>query len=546
MTARALQVDLMLRWYHDNLGAKPPSPLEYYSGLSDIRRNFGWWVCAEMGAPPSTHWNWDVSQFPDLRLASICFVAVAVLGLLLYREYGPHGLSHIPAVGGPPVPILSYFNAFRYFLYVRTTLHEGCNKYANGMFRVPQTDRWVVILTSKSVIDEVRQLPEDKMSVPHGVGEITAAKYVFGTGHKFLTSDDGVAILHRFLGRRLWDRAAVVHEEMLMAVKDVISSDSHKGWVGVPGFDTIVHIIARSTNRAFVGLPLCRNAEFLDVVVSAALDVFKARLIINLFPPFIKPYVAHLVSPTPRNIKKCKHFLQPIMEDRMRDGKLGRALSTIDDIISALFVLEFGSIHTTASSFTHALYEVAAHPEYAALLREEAESVLLEEGSLSTKAALGKLVRVDSFLKESQRFHGVNANSLFRQARMDVILSDGTFFPKGTVLSAAARYIHHSEENYTHPDIFDPLRFVRLARESSSVVGQNYSTPRLEYLPFGIGKHACPGRFFASLEMKMLMAHLVMTFDIQFENGGPRAQDTWLGTTNIPNRTAKLYFKERL
>jgi hypothetical protein len=47
------------------------------------------------------------------------------------------------------------------------------------------------------------------------------------------------------------------------------------------------------------------------------------------------------------------------------------------------------------------LYDLAAHPEYVTPMREEVEAVIAAEGW--TKAAMGKMRRVDSFVKESQR-----------------------------------------------------------------------------------------------------------------------------------------------
>ena len=55
-------------------------------------------------------------------------------------------------------------------------------------------------------------------------------------------------------------------------------------------------------------------------------------------------------------------------------------------------------------TFTTALYALAAHPQYVETLRTEVESVIEEEGI--TKAAMGKMNQLDSFLKESQRLYG--------------------------------------------------------------------------------------------------------------------------------------------
>jgi hypothetical protein len=55
-------------------------------------------------------------------------------------------------------------------------------------------------------------------------------------------------------------------------------------------------------------------------------------------------------------------------------------------------------------AFTHALYDLAANPQYIQPLREEVEVNLAEKGW--TKAAMDKMWKVDSFLKESMRLHG--------------------------------------------------------------------------------------------------------------------------------------------
>jgi cytochrome P450 len=36
---------------------------------------------------------------------------------------------------------------------------------------------------------------------------------------------------------------------------------------------------------------------------------------------------------------------------------------------------------------------------------------------------------------------------------------------------------------------------------------------------FGFGRHACPGRFFAANEIKLIVARLLMDFDIKMPEG---------------------------
>lgn len=62
-------------------------------------------------------------------------------------------------------------------------------------------------------------------------------------------------------------------------------------------------------------------------------------------------------------------------------------------------------------SFTQALFQLAAHPEYLLPLREEVEAITSEEGW--TKAAMGKMLKIDSFIRESIRYEGLGARAYF-------------------------------------------------------------------------------------------------------------------------------------
>ena len=59
---------------------------------------------------------------------------------------------------------------------------------------------------------------------------------------------------------------------------------------------------------------------------------------------------------------------------------------------------------------TQVLYRLLANPEYIEPLRQEVEAVVAEEGW--TKAAMDKMHKIDSFLKETQRVDGLTTRSL--------------------------------------------------------------------------------------------------------------------------------------
>lgn len=54
-----------------------------------------------------------------------------------------------------------------------------------------------------------------------------------------------------------------------------------------------------------------------------------------------------------------------------------------------------------------------------------------------------------------------------------------------------------------------------------------------------------PGRFFAANELKAMMAHLVLNYDVKFEEEGVRPPNQWFGLTFVPDPTANVLFRKR-
>lgn len=45
--------------------------------------------------------------------------------------------------------------------------------------------------------------------------------------------------------------------------------------------------------------------------------------------------------------------------------------------------------------------------------------------------------------------------------------------------------------------------------------------------------------------LKTILAHIVLTYDIKFEEEGVRPADYWVGGNRLPNSKAKVMFRKR-
>lgn len=75
-------------------------------------------------------------------------------------------------------------------------------------------------------------------------------------------------------------------------------------------------------------------------------------------------------------------------------------------------------------------------------------------------------------------------------ATRDMTLVDGTFIPKGTLVTAAAAPAHRDQKYYERADAFDPFRFSRAREETGIGATQAFTHTSSKWLAFGHGKHA--------------------------------------------------------
>jgi cytochrome P450 len=97
------------------------------------------------------------------------------------------------------------------------------------------------------------------------------------------------------------------------------------------------------------------------------------------------------------------------------------------------------------------------------------------------------------------------------------------------------------------PDEFDGFRFYNLRQESETETNKHqYGTVSERSISFGIGKHACPGRFFAGSTIKAITAKFILDFDFKFaDQSAGRPRNFTFQATNAPDPTKEVLFKRR-
>lgn len=92
-------------------------------------------------------------------------------------------------------------------------------------------------------------------------------------------------------------------------------------------------------------------------------------------------------------------------------------------------------------------------------------------------------------------------------------------FPKGTTFIANAWTIHRNEDEYEHPDDFDPERFVKdpfgFRTDIPPGLKQDLDgSGRRVLYTFGSGRRQCPGEQFTFTNITLAASKLIWVFDI--------------------------------
>ncbi|KAF9934633.1 hypothetical protein BGZ67_003769 [Mortierella alpina] len=353
-------------------------------------------------------------------------------------------------------------------------------------------------------------------------------------------------------------------------------------------------MIASAMADVFMGPEIAKNRNVLDAFIHciSSLTDFTALGFQKTIWRILRARTTYgILSPLQQHVQVLVDAATPVVQERRRQeaaalekgveydrpldilqGLLDNfdkyGLKDLEDVCGHILVMVLVSVHTTSDSSTYLSYYLAAYPEYIEPLFEEQLTVLnqisqereeqrqekLKTGEVAsakdfegtpldpkndcdlTSAAVKRMVGMDSFIREYFRFRSQRA-SLAHMARKDVLLSNGITIRKGRKVMINVKSVHQSYDMQGEdPNEFRPWRFIGKSKAATKA-----ST---DFLPFGMGKHACPGRFLAVQELKTVGVLLVSRFSKIEMQDPSKKMKALLARLGTPVPTG-LYFTSR-
>ena len=446
------------------------------------------------------------------------------------------------------------------------------------------------IVLPRSQIPWILDQPDEVLSSSVYHYETLEGQYAF-TNSKLLEDPYHEHALHKLLPRRIPAMIPDLQTETADAFNEIWGSDT-VDWKEIPLYGTTLSMVSRVANRVIIGSSLCRNEDFLSNSRSFMTDIMRTGVILRFTPNWLRPVVGPLAAlPNQWHYHRAAKHSIPVITERLSNFRrmkqdpnfkwdapndylswfITLALAenredelTVDMISRRIMPIEFAALHTTTISITNCLLDMASSDpslQFLEGIRQEAASILAENDGRLTKTALARSIRADSAFRESMRLSNFMTQSLSRKVMPAQGISneaEGWTAPQGIYVTVDVEGIHHDADIYSHPNDYDAFRFSRSLEASFNNIADGNSndedrevgkkntsliTTSDSFLPFGHGRHACPGRHLVAVQVKLMLMYMTMNYDI--EPLPVRPAHKWFASAKIPSKHTSIRIRRK-
>ncbi|XP_050695430.1 cytochrome P450 2L1-like isoform X1 [Eriocheir sinensis] len=221
----------------------------------------------------------------------------------------------------------------------------------------------------------------------------------------------------------------------------------------------------------------------------------------SFFTYFFEEIEHHRATLDPDNPRDLMDGYLLEMEERKDDPE---TTCSDQDLAFLVFDLFFAGSETTTNTFNWVSGYLAGYPNVQQKLHAEIDAVL-PKGVLATLADKPKMPYLEAIVNEVMRLSSLVNFGVQHAASTNTELG-GYTIPKGTILSSSVFAIQSDSRYWDQPEKFMPERWLDEAGK--------FVSKKEGFLPFGVGKRACPGESLARMELFIFLTTIYQNFSI--------------------------------
>ncbi|KAG0211434.1 hypothetical protein BGX28_007926 [Mortierella sp. GBA30] len=494
----------------------------------------------------------------------IGLASAAFLTLKLAKQHGFTSNNSIPTVpirSGDPTHDREYFEDPNLFL-------AKCEEQYGDVFNLYIYNQYLTVISGAAVREIFKT---ESMNFGDALDDISGIhSFTMSITKAKRTFDD--PLIHEIIRESISPNLSlftprIVNRLQVVLDKRMGHSEEHK--LHDNPLLVFQEMIAAAMATVFMGPEIAKNPKVLETFIQCTYDIagltskgmrkdfwhiFRNRTKYGILNPLQKHIDVLVEAATPviqerrrqeaEAVEKGVDYERPMdILQKLLDNFDKYKLADIEDVCGHILVIVLVSVHTTSDATTYLCYYLAAYPEYMEILFGEQREVLgqvakereaqrqnkLQSGEFNSindfegtdldpkndrdlsAATVKRMTLLDSYVREYFRCR-IQRIGLAHIARADVALSNGLVISKGKKVMVNTRSLHQDYNlQGEDPTEFRPWRFVGKSKSATKVA--------TDFLPFGMGKHACPGRFLAIQEIKTICALLVTRYSkLEFQD----------------------------
>ncbi|XP_049630552.1 cytochrome P450 2J2-like isoform X7 [Suncus etruscus] len=193
-----------------------------------------------------------------------------------------------------------------------------------------------------------------------------------------------------------------------------------------------------------------------------------------------------------------------------------------ENLIYTTLDLFFAGTETTSATLRWALLYMALYPDIQEKVHAEIDRVIgqMQQPSMALRESMPYTHAV---VHEIQRKGNIVPLNVPREVTADTTLA-GYNMPKGTFVLTNLTALHFDPAEWATPEKFNPKHFLENGQFKK----------REDFLPFSIGKRACPGELLARTELFIFFTTLMQKFTFKPPDNEQLTQDFRIGITLAP------------
>ncbi|KAK0970866.1 hypothetical protein LTR54_017896 [Friedmanniomyces endolithicus] len=201
-------------------------------------------------------------------------------------------------------------------------------------------------------------------------------------------------------------------------------------------------------------------------------------------------------------------------------------------VSNAVLFISAGS-ETTATMLSATTFQLLKNPTVVQKLKDDIRGRWKSYSDI-TLEEVNKAPYLLAVLSESLRYQPPVPAGFERKVGPGGEVVSGFFLPGGTSVSVSQFPTYHSVHNFTDPAAFVPERWMGEPKYAND--------KRSSYQPFSFGPRNCLGKNLASAEMRLIMAKIIWSFDLELD---PRSAN-WMDECKVKTLWIKPELKVRV